>query len=738
MNNKTYSFVDLFDLSIKTKNDISINSIEIPMIQRDYAQGRENDVIDRIRNNFIDALHSALIDNGKHIELDFIYGIVSDTGKLIPLDGQQRLTTLFLLHWYISKKEKILAADCDFLKNFFYKTRPSSSRFCEKLLENDPDFTEIKLSNWIKNQSWYLFAWEHDPTVSSMLVMIDEIHSRFNIENSAMWKKLVTKGSSPISFYFLNLEEDMGLSDSIYIKMNSRGELLTEFEHFKASLEGLLKKEESIYFKDFSQKVDNSWVDMLWSLYDFNQTDDVEIVDTIDKNTVDDKFIRYFRFISETLCFDNQIEIEKNILDLTTSLYSKKNNTVNKNFEFLFNAFDCWSNEDDISKFFLSIFSKEYYEEDKVVLFDDNTNLLNECCISCEFILEKRNFSLNDRILLYAVLIYKINEDKIPLDLFRERIRIVRNLVMNSSFEIRFERLGAIFSQVKDIIIYGNISLKTKDFNENQKKQELEKMKWKKNNLEFIPILYRLEDHRLLQGNVKIIDFESIESFSKRVDKFYAIFSEDSDYIKIGRALLTIGDYSQNNSKKFFLGGRNFANWRDLFTESNQRKDFTKTKNILEILIDYMIEHKESSLDSIIESYLDNPKTIKDWRYYLIKYPQMMSGNYGRYYRIIEEEPYNFIMMNTAASLSGRNWCPYFYQAMEDPFIKEVCMLGEYNNPLVIVSKQINIVCQNDSWLFLDNDNIEIDKFLIPQLEGYDLVDRVENLIELIKKTESL
>ena len=39
------------------------------------------------------------------IELDFVYGsIIIDTFQ--PLDGQQRLTTLFLFHWYFALKEE--------------------------------------------------------------------------------------------------------------------------------------------------------------------------------------------------------------------------------------------------------------------------------------------------------------------------------------------------------------------------------------------------------------------------------------------------------------------------------------------------------------------------------------------------------------------------------------------------------------------------------------------------------
>lgn len=44
------------------------------------------------------------IISDKLINLDFIYGNL-DGDTFLPLDGQQRLTTLFLLHWYAYEKE---------------------------------------------------------------------------------------------------------------------------------------------------------------------------------------------------------------------------------------------------------------------------------------------------------------------------------------------------------------------------------------------------------------------------------------------------------------------------------------------------------------------------------------------------------------------------------------------------------------------------------------------------------
>ena len=81
--------------------------IEIPKIQRDYAQGRTDVKVVKLVDKFLNDLKSS-IQNSEELNLDFVYGRV-DNDILIPLDGQQRLTTLFLIHWYIALKENKLS-----------------------------------------------------------------------------------------------------------------------------------------------------------------------------------------------------------------------------------------------------------------------------------------------------------------------------------------------------------------------------------------------------------------------------------------------------------------------------------------------------------------------------------------------------------------------------------------------------------------------------------------------------
>ncbi len=91
--------------SLKSLIETYPGGVEIPVLQRDYAQGRNSR--QSVRSEFLDKLIECLnmesIDVNSILVLDFIYGYSDEDKeirKFIPLDGQQRLTTLFLLHFY--------------------------------------------------------------------------------------------------------------------------------------------------------------------------------------------------------------------------------------------------------------------------------------------------------------------------------------------------------------------------------------------------------------------------------------------------------------------------------------------------------------------------------------------------------------------------------------------------------------------------------------------------------------
>ena len=236
--------------------------IAIPIIQRDYVHGREDSKTKVIRKDILKDLYKSLNED-KPLDFDFIYGS-EENNTITLLDGQQRLTTLFLLHWYLAVKDGEVESMKQVLKNFTYQTRVSSRDFCDNLI-NKP--IEIKdqaksISGVIKDQPWFFLVWKKDPTISAMLVMLDAIHEQF-FKSDGFFKKLTDTINPIVTFYFLPIT-DFGLSDALYIKMNARGKLLTEFEGFKAKFEQFLEKKNPSGKKEFAEKIDGVWTDFFW------------------------------------------------------------------------------------------------------------------------------------------------------------------------------------------------------------------------------------------------------------------------------------------------------------------------------------------------------------------------------------------------------------------------------------------------------------------------------------------
>lgn len=303
--------------------------IEIPIIQRDYAQGRAGK--EYLRRNFLSSLKDALDGNfssGEEVlKLDFVYGSVEDN-KLLPLDGQQRLTTLWLLHWFVALKAGVLTEASKFLRNFTYETRMSSREFCKNLchVENFNNYNSVEgIVDFISRRTWFYSAWKQDPTIQAMLRMlggtrindndgqdiIDGIEELFdynpnkyrkglsslNAESvelekrqeeykeeylqaqtsyfSNYWEKLT--GANPVIVFFHQPLEDFGLSDDLYVKMNARGKQLTSFENLKADLIGYIRNQEKKEEKKVPSwsdlldirngidlKLDTTWMDIFW------------------------------------------------------------------------------------------------------------------------------------------------------------------------------------------------------------------------------------------------------------------------------------------------------------------------------------------------------------------------------------------------------------------------------------------------------------------------------------------
>lgn len=723
-----HSFMDIFDTKFEDgAGSIQVQKIIIPIIQRDYAQGRDNPDVERVRKRFIEALYKAVTENP--ITLDFVYGDIDKEGNMTPLDGQQRLTTLFLLHWYAAKKENIVKDDYDFLEKFSYETRYSARNFCHELVNYNPEFKD-SLSEEIIDQARFPLDWKNDPTISSMLRMLDAIHNRFKSVID-LWSKLK---EGCITFYFLPIK-DMGLTDELYIKMNSRGKPLTLFEHFKAELEREIRNIDDELANKIMPKIDIDWTDLLWKYRNSN-------TGSLDDNIIDDEFLRYFRFICDVIYYRKEIPIGnrgKEVFELLDLYSSSKSEDAEENIKTLERFFDCWLNIRDYSdpKDFLSSFMANTHEDGKILVKSGtDLNIFKDCLHTYP---DRAKFPLNRFVLLYAITTYLQNLDKVTESDFKRRIRIVNNLIQNSRDEISDRqdrnRMPAILKQTEAIILTGVINDDIgPSFNAHQIKEEKGKIKYLESNPDMAGVMFELEDHDLLKGQISIvgIDPDNLDNLHHYTKRFKSLFECDKE--KVDCAMMAIGNYGQmeGNKRRYQYGTKSNRSdaWENLFHRSSN-SGFEETSKILISLLDKYEEFSDEILEKIAKDYLEGCKGEYPFRYYYIKYDEYRPNSYGKMWNDdadadaeTEAKGYTFRVMQTESRLSESSYAPALKAASDSHLSKK-----DYGDRLIFGDEYIT--CTKDSYVRRKSDDPNSEPIIIKikqNAKGIDTEDRISLL----------
>ena len=237
------------------------NSILIPEIQRDYAYGRssEEEKVDGLLN----AVFEVLIGEKNALRLNYIYGVPRHDGKVVLIDGQQRTTTLFLIRLFLAVNCNENINGFEFRSNFNYSTRITSKYFCE-FISKHSEVLRISangIKEQINNHKVFLKKWKNDPTVFSMLAVLEKINEKcveFKISSEEDFAKAL-ENLKNVSFDFILLE-GFKREETLYTAMNGRGKQLTIFEKNKSRLFGLLKNCEP----DIENVINNKWIPIFW------------------------------------------------------------------------------------------------------------------------------------------------------------------------------------------------------------------------------------------------------------------------------------------------------------------------------------------------------------------------------------------------------------------------------------------------------------------------------------------
>lgn len=623
-------------------------SIEIPIIQRDYAQGRTTAY--EVRSTFVATLLEHLQSN-ENIDLDFIYGSLKENvpDVFIPLDGQQRLTTLFLLHWYLAHKEgkrneflKIFSSDDK--SRFSYETRTSSREFCDALVTNELNFDELlndSISETIKDAPWFYLSWQDDPTIQSMLTMLDEIHKQFK-EQDPLFRKLLNTDSPVITFQFLNLDA-FKLTDDLYIKMNARGKQLTSFENFKAKFEQHVKdlcfansKVYSLEFEKvkkpvplheyFSFKIDTEWANLFWKYK--NDTTKV----------FDDQLMNFLKviamnYVASKDVTDKNLRLLNSKATLSFQIYKKTINCLVPEFILqLIDTLDYLKNGNDKIKKYLV--DETYINEDE----------LFEKVIA-------NNLNYTERIRLYALHQYLLKNGNV--NGLEEWIRVIYNLTENTIYN-ELEEYATAIASVNNLVQYSSNILqhlsntidRIQGFLELQVLEEKIKACLMLKNATWYDKVLALERHGYFNGQISfLLNFARIEAYYKtnnhcnwnaqedkvffdNLNEYYnkaaSLFDDNGlinfpDFI-VERALLSKGDYtlSSKSNRSFLVNVSRDISWKRLLRDDNYGKR-THLKSLLDdTAFNYLSVN--TSLNSII-----NASSVNDWRKYFIELPEIIN-----------------------------------------------------------------------------------------------------------------
>lgn len=618
------------------------DQIVIPSLQRDYVQGNRRDKI----SPFIDYLLEGL--EGKDgIDLNYMYGTIlkddDGTTSFVPIDGQQRMTTLWLLRLYLTARANVQQPGTHrpMVQRLEYRTREYAREFCRALSEHvDAIVTpELKLVDFTQ-QPWFIDAWRHDVTVQGCMATLQIIDEKIGSRSAS---ELLEQFDEKIRFSLQTLDDD--INDDIYIKMNGRGIHLTEFENLKAWLDQRVEREyDSNFIRRWQHCMDNEWADMVWQNRCVRKDDDENPIDNLmlrllytlaylywfqpnEKESINEGRDDQRRKLRHELGIDSNDDLVDYLLShLNLGQSEKLKIFSHESLQFIADKLDClcsrWKQLNGLDLYF--------WKESETTLFFQM--FLDGALDSIPY---------GKLALCHAVLAYPGREAKEP---FEEWMYRMRNLIVNQ--DVHKGNLLNIIDSISEIGDY----LKEAGFRQifetysikhfNQQQLAEEKLKSQVQDEELQRFMRKLENHPFFVGQIKFLfDFCGEKIDDKDLFKGYGrvmarLFNADgfSDYEhwRLRRALL-----AQSTSYGFGYGrssNRNFlksrAGKRTFISDNTVNKGDEQPHNAsLKAIVDScwktwgegISSVSAKDLNELFDALAQPLSTVDDWRRYFAR-----------------------------------------------------------------------------------------------------------------------
>lgn len=234
---ETYTLAELFS---------GERQIIIPDLQRDYCWGSSSNKkasgeTGELVSDFIDNLFIQYgLKDKAALNLGLIYGYEVPADHIQLCDGQQRLTTLFLLlgmvNKYTGKFRQYLISDFEYKHDdkepyLKYAIRESSLYFlsdliCQFFISNSNKVEDIK------DADWYFADYSLDPSVKSMIEALEIIEKKLDGKSTEWLTDLGDWLVNKLTFLYFDMETRKN-GEETFVIINTTGEPLSATQNLK-------------------------------------------------------------------------------------------------------------------------------------------------------------------------------------------------------------------------------------------------------------------------------------------------------------------------------------------------------------------------------------------------------------------------------------------------------------------------------------------------------------------------
>ena len=611
----------------------NLDQIIIPEIQRDYVWQNENvvnflqsildnskrqanltigiteDILNSLSPEMREVMLRAQKEKQNYCNVGFIYAYSDPEmpDRYVLIDGQQRITTLFLILLALYVKEN---KEDDFKRTYFknevlkvdYKVREDSHEFLFNFVKHILDGNN---SIDILNKYWYFTEYKHDTTIQSIRANYQTISNFINKHDLSL--EYVEKY---IEFWYFDTNKSKQ-GEELYLYMNSRGEIVSPNESIKANLLKRLSNQEK---HEWGTKWEN-WQNLFWKYRQSNYNSDLGI----------EEFLKWIKIIELTKIDKDKtssklIEAARKIKD------SKKINIEGLTL-------------DKIDKFFVAL------EKILILKKDLNFNTLW---------LTGRNIQTIDYVKFIPLLMYV---EKYPnfktIDVIRftrffqnvTRFDTVSKNPYNSLVDGILLTNQFLENDYLDIVDLIKLSESYQNFLTDEEIAKLSIYKQSSDDLrqKIESSFWLAEDYKYCDGKIwliwdcinfdrtdlSIFDPQKLSDFNDCFSNFKTLFDVPTDLLR--RALLTKGDYSVWDGYSTALEQHRYSFINEEWRWKEQLTSIEKVKPYKLLIKDYGDRRKENDslktddlLNHIISDFLNN-NPEKNWIYYFIKESKLLS-----------------------------------------------------------------------------------------------------------------